>query len=154
MRTLRFVHQVIVRAGHIRLLGPNETPLRPGIAAAQCLGDRPPQCFGGKAPFRFDHTRSVLGLVISEAPVLVTRRSSSRPVGRPRRASWSTGSSLRRLAIDAQFDHEERRQNLLDQRWKRWRSMLATATLSAGLLTGAIPLEKALEALLKAIGAT
>ncbi len=76
-------------------------------------------------------------------------RSSVAPLA----VRWpATSSSLRSLATDEQFDHEQRRQDLLDQRWKRWRSMLTTATLSAGVLTGAIPLGKAMDGVLKLIG--
>jgi hypothetical protein len=55
---------------------------------------------------------------------------------------------LGRLSTDQQFDRERRRQDLLDQRWRRWRSMIVTMGVFIGIVTGAIPVEKAVVTLL------
>jgi len=60
---------------------------------------------------------------------------------------------LGRLATDQEFDRERRRQDLLDQRWRRWRSMIVTMGAFIGIATGVIPVEKAVSALLGTIGA-
>jgi phosphate/sulfate permease len=60
---------------------------------------------------------------------------------------------LGRLATDQQFERERRRQDLLDQRWRRWRSMLVTTGALVGFATGLIPVEKAMAVLLGTIGA-
>jgi len=58
----------------------------------------------------------------------------------------------RRINTDEQFNREKRRQELLDQRWHRWRSMILTATVPVAVLAGAIPVDKAVAALLGAMG--
>jgi hypothetical protein len=60
---------------------------------------------------------------------------------------------LGRLATDRQFERERRRQDLLDQRWRRWRSMIVTTGVLIGFATGLIPVEKAMAVLLGTIGA-
>ena len=74
------------------------------------------------------------------------RRIDPRPTGQARRACFT---SLAQLQAGDEFDREKRVQDLLDQRWKRWRSMIRTA-LSVG---AAVPIAKALGAVLTAIGA-
>ena len=54
-----------------------------------------------------------------------------------------------RLSTDGQFHWERRRQYLLDQRWRRWRSMIVTLGAVAGVTTGTIPVEKVVVALLR-----
>ena len=67
--------------------------------------------------------------------------------------------SLGRLRTPHQFELEERRQDLLDRRWQRWRSIIFTLTISArtlilpltvylGVLTGAIPIDRFVDWLL------
>lgn len=51
-----------------------------------------------------------------------------------------------------QLNLEQRRQDLRDQRWRRWRSMILTMVLSAALLTDRIPVEQAIDRALAAIG--
>ncbi len=78
--------------------------------------------------------------------------SRPKPEHRRTRAPGWPIIALRRLKTDRQFDREERRQDLLDRRWRRWRSIIFTLTVSVGALTGAIPLEEVVDALLQAIG--
>lgn len=59
---------------------------------------------------------------------------------------------LRDCQTSADLDREERREDLRDQRWRRWRNMIATFTCSAGVLTGVIPIEQGIAALRAAIG--
>ena len=73
-------------------------------------------------------------------------RIDPRSTGQTRRACFT---SLAQLQADEDLDRQKRVQDLLDQRWKRWRSMIRTA-LAAG---AAVPIAKALGALLTAIGA-
>jgi hypothetical protein len=71
-------------------------------------------------------------------------------------------AAIGRPSTDRQFEREQRRQDLLDRRWQRWRSMIFTLTISArnliiplavsvGLLTGTIPIQRALEWLLSIV---
>ncbi len=62
---------------------------------------------------------------------------------------WRSFAALR---TDSQFAREARRQQLLDQRWRRWRSMIVTAIVSLGVVAGEIPLDRVVDALLKAVG--
>jgi hypothetical protein len=73
---------------------------------------------------------------------------------RPDRRFWGARppSSLRHLKTDEEFAREAQRQRIFDQRWRRRRSMILTGTFSAGVLTGPIPIENVLDALLRAIG--
>lgn len=76
------------------------------------------------------------------------------PKVRPDRRAGPTSptQSLRGLKTERQFDREARRQLLLDQRWRRWRSMIITGALVCGSVTGAIPIDNVVESLVKAIG--
>lgn len=67
--------------------------------------------------------------------------------------------SLRRPRTPHQFELEERRQDLLDRRWRRWQSIVFTLTISArtlilpltfclGVLTGAISIDRFVDWLL------
>jgi hypothetical protein len=52
------------------------------------------------------------------------------------------------------LDLEERRQDLRDQRWRRWRSMMLTGALSTALVTDQISIKQAIGWLLSATGMT
>ena len=80
-----------------------------------------------------------------------TEDRSARPRTRP--------TALHELSTDRQFDREERRQDLLDRRWRRWQSIVFTVTISTrtlilrltvclGVLTGAIPIHRLVDCLL------
>jgi hypothetical protein len=56
------------------------------------------------------------------------------------------------LGTDQDIACEKRRQDLLDQRWRRWQSMIWTSTVVGATLSGAIPIGKALSALAAAVG--
>ena len=59
---------------------------------------------------------------------------------------------LRDCQTSEDLDREERREDLRDRRWRRWRNMIVTLTCSAGVLSGAVPIEQATAALRAAIG--
>ena len=63
----------------------------------------------------------------------------------------SLTGSLRCLETVEQFDGEKQRQDLLDQRWRRWRNMIVTFAFAIGVLTGAVPIDQVLDTLLEAI---
>jgi hypothetical protein len=65
-----------------------------------------------------------------------------------RRRARRRFGALGRLSTDHQFAREQRRQDLLDRRWQRWRSIIFTLTVSGGVLSGAIPTHRLLEWLL------
>lgn len=60
---------------------------------------------------------------------------------RPRHRAWPI-ISFGRLRTPHQFALEERRQDLLDRRWQRWRSIIFTLTVCVGVLTEAIPIDR------------
>lgn len=59
---------------------------------------------------------------------------------------------LRDCQTSEDLNQEERREDLRDRRWKRWRNMIVTVTFSAGMLTGAVPIKPTLDAIRAAIG--
>ena len=77
---------------------------------------------------------------------------------RPRHRPWPI-IALGRLRTPHQFELEERRQDVLDRRWRRWQSIVFTLTISArtlilpltvclGVLTGAILIDRFVDWLL------
>jgi hypothetical protein len=79
----------------------------------------------------------------------VRTRAALVPAGRePQRRRAAATAGFKQLRTDQQFEREQRRQDLLDQRWRRWRSMiitlLLTPAISYGLLVGKGSIEKAL----------
>lgn len=82
------------------------------------------------------------------------------PTGRLKVSTRSRGAELERrlptplcdCRTSEDLDHEERREDLRDQRWRRWRNMIVTCTCSAGVLSGAVPIEQGIAALRAALG--
>ena len=88
--------------------------------------------------------------------LLPSNRASNRSKPHPaKRARLERAFGVRfgELRTDQQFDREQRRQDLFDQRWRRWRSMLVTAGAFVLIAIGTMPVGKAVAALLRVVGA-
>jgi hypothetical protein len=113
------------------------------------VGDRPT----GTGHNRRDHSlgapRARLPWEIAVQLVPTNRPKPARE--RTRRGVWRA-RPFADLRTDSQFVRETRRQELLDRRWQRQRSMIVTFVVSIGAMTGAIPLERVVDAMLKVVG--
>jgi hypothetical protein len=63
---------------------------------------------------------------------------------------WSL-NRLRDCRTDQQLDREQRRQDLRDQRSRRWMRIIFSTGLVAAVLTGRIPVREIIDAVLTAI---
>lgn len=76
------------------------------------------------------------------------------PVRPSNGARWVSRSSrsLGRPRTDRQFDCERRRQDLLDQRSRRWCRMIFTLAVSFAIVARGFPVDKAIATLLAMVG--
>ena len=74
-----------------------------------------------------------------------------RPSNSAREARRSS-RNLGRLRTDRQFDRERRRQDLFDQRSRRWCRTIFTLAVSFGIVARGVPVDKAIATLLTMVG--